>query len=213
MSDNANEMLGKVAVASLQKCVEKLTKVSAGVWSIAGADVSIGSLDEAMKHRSSEEGEASAVYCEVKGEQPFITMILFDPRDIDRISKCFLGYSFSISTVLSQAEELLLSELGNIILNSFISALSNILKRTFIPSAPKCLRGSQQYLLETIGAALDVRQRYHVINLKLDIQCDNSVTRSGILALIPEKLAQELLSVQKAVSSDTAQAPAFKTEE
>lgn len=197
MSDNENEMLGRVAEASLRKCVEKLSKISAGVWGVAGSDVAIGTLDEAIRRHGSDGGEALAVYFDVKGELPFIAMILFDPRDIGHISKCFLGYSFSVSPAMSQAGELLLSELGNIILNSLISALSNSLKRIFMPSAPTCLKGEPQYLLEAMGAAMDVKQFYRIISIKLDIQCGQNVTRSEVLGLIPEKLAQELLKIEK----------------
>ena len=58
-----------------------------------------------------------------------------------RISKCFLGYSFSPSPAMDQASELLLSELGNIILNSFVSAMSNALKTVFLPSVPRYVHG------------------------------------------------------------------------
>ncbi|HBB66959.1 MAG: hypothetical protein A2X28_04910 [Elusimicrobia bacterium GWA2_56_46] len=194
MSENTNEMLNRVAVAGLRKCVEKLSRVSAGTWKVAGADVSMGTLDEAVKLRAPEEGEAAAVYFDVKGELPFIAILLFDPRDIDRISRCFLGYSFSASPRLNQAGELLLTELGNIILNSLAGAFSNAVKRIFIPSAPRCLRGEPQHLLGAMGASVDVKQSYRIISVKLDIQCDKSVTRCEVLGLIPEKLAQELLN-------------------
>ena len=192
MSDNVNEMLGRMAVASLHKCVEKLSKVSAGVWSVAGYDVSTGTLGEAMKRRGPDDGEALAVYFEVKGELPFVAITLFDPRDIGRISRCFLGYSFFVSTVLNQTGELLLSELSSIILNSFVGAFSNNLKQVFMPSASRLLRGKPQGLLDAVGAVIDVTQRFHIISIKLDVQCDAEVTRSEVLGLIPEKLALAL---------------------
>lgn len=199
MSENTNEILGRIAVASLQKCVDKLSRVSAGIWNVAGADVSMGTLNETITRHDSDEGEAIAVYFDVKGELPFIAIILFDPRDIDRISKCLLGYSFSVSPALTQTGELLLSELGNILLNSFVSALSNTLKRIFMPSAPRCLRGAPQYLLEAMGVGMDVKQRYRIISVKLDIRCDKSVTRSEVLGLIPEKLERELLAIKSEI--------------
>lgn len=197
MSDNANEILSRIAVASLRKCTEKLTRVSAGVWKIAGADASIGTLDEAFKRHSADDGESAAVYFDVKGELPFIAILLFDPRDMERISKCFLGYSFSPSPVMNQAGELLLSELGNIILNSFVSALSNALTMVFMPSVPRFVRGVPRYLLEAMGASMDLKQGYRSICVKLDIQCDKIVTRSEVVGLIPEKLAQALMKAEK----------------
>jgi len=197
MSDNANEVFTRIAVASLRKCTEKLSRVSAGVWNITSADVSMGTLGEAIKRHSADDGESTAIYFSVKGDLPFIAILLFDPRDMESISKCFLGYSFSPSPVMSQAGELLLSELGNIILNSFVSALSNALKKVFMPSVPRCVRGVPRYLLEAMGVSMDMEQSYRIVSVKMDIQCDKNVTRSEVLGLIPEKLAQELMNIEK----------------
>ena len=195
MSDNANDTLSSIAAASMQKCVEKLSRISAGVWSVVGADVSIGTLDAAIKRHGSDDGASVAVYFDVKGDLPFVAMILLDPRDIDRISRCFLGSAFSAPPVMNQPGELLLAELGNIILNSFVGALSNTLNRTFMPSAPRCLKGEPQYLLEAMGAVMDLKQNYSIVSIELAIKCDKNVTRSEVLGLIPDKLAQELLPV------------------
>ena len=195
MSESINEILGRIVVASLGKCAEKLSRSSTGIWKIAGADVSMGSLDEAVKRHSVAGAESTAIYFAVKGDLPFIAIILFDTRDIGRISKCLLGYSFSPAPVLTQGGELLLSELGNIILNSFVGALSNALKRVFMPSAPRCVRGEPRYLLEAMRVSMDIEQSYRIISVKMDIQCDKSVTRSEVLGLIPEKLAQEILNI------------------
>jgi chemotaxis protein CheY-P-specific phosphatase CheC len=199
MNDHTNAILSRITVTSLKKCIEKLTRVSAGAWSIACADMSMGTLDEAVKRHSLEDGEAdaTAVYFEVKGELPFIAIILFDPRDINVITKCMLGYSFSPLPAVNLTGELLLSELGNIILNSFVSALSNALNQVFVPTAPRCLKGQPRYLLEAMGVAREVKQRYRIVSIKLDIQCGKSSTKSEVLGLIPEKLEEELLKIEK----------------
>ena len=77
MTDNKNAILTRITVASLGKCVEKLTRVSAGAWSISCADMSMGTLDETVKRHSVDDsgGDASAVYFEVKGDLPFIALI------------------------------------------------------------------------------------------------------------------------------------------
>ena len=103
--------------------------------------------------------------------------------------------AYPVAPGMNRTGELLLSELGNIIMNSFVVALSNTLKRIFMPSAPRCLKGEPQYLLEAMGVAMDVKQRYRIISIKLEIHCDHRVTWSEVLGLIPEKLAQELLAV------------------
>jgi chemotaxis protein CheY-P-specific phosphatase CheC len=198
MSGRTNEVLNRITVESLKKCVEKLTRVSAGAWSIACADMSMGTLDETVNRYSLSEGEGNltAVYFEVKGELPFIALILFNPRDINVFTKCMLGYSFSPLPTLNQSGELLLSELGNILLNSFVGALSDALKRIFVPTAPRCLKGDPRYLLEAMGVAREPNQRYRIVSVKLNIQCGKSSAKSEVLGLIPEKLEQELLKVE-----------------
>lgn len=197
MSEGANEILSRIAVASLQKCTEKLSRVSAGVWNIAGANVSMETLDAVMKRYSADDGESAAVYFDVKGELPFVAILLFDPRDMERISKCFLGYSFSPSPAMNQAGELLLSELGNIILNSFVSAMSKALKTVFMPSVPRYVHGVPRDLLEAMGVSMDLKQGYRSICVKLNINCDKTVTWSEVVGLIPEKLAQALIAAEK----------------
>ncbi len=150
MNGNTNEILGRIVASGLQKCVDRLSRVSAGTWEIAGAEVSMGTLSEAITRHASDDGDSSAVYFDVKGELPFIAIMIFDPRDAERISKCLLGHYFFVSPTLSRTGELLLAELGNILLNSFVGALSNALKRIFMPSAPRCLKGGPQYLLEAM---------------------------------------------------------------
>jgi chemotaxis protein CheY-P-specific phosphatase CheC len=196
MSENTNKILSRIAVAGLQKCVDRLTRVSVGTWGVVGADVSMGTLDEAIKRHTSDDGDSTVVYFNVKGELPFSAIMLVNARDVDRISRCMIGYSFSVAPDLTRTRDLFLSELGNILLNSFVGAISNALKRIFIPSVPVCLRGEPQYLLEAMGITEDIKQHYFIINVKLDIRCDKSVTRIELLGLIPEKLEQELLAIK-----------------
>jgi chemotaxis protein CheY-P-specific phosphatase CheC len=197
MDIKAGKMLERIAVTSLERCVAKLSRISAGKWSVADVSVSCRSMQEAIFDHSSSRGTGAAVYFEVKGEFPFTSMVVFRPEDIDTISKGFMGFSFSKLPSLNQAQELLLSELGNIILNAIISSLSNALKRSFLPTAPKCVQGETQFLLEALWTAVG-RTPHSLVTVTLDLQCDKTVTRSEVIALIPEKMEKALLSAEAA---------------
>ncbi|MDO8806567.1 MAG: hypothetical protein Q7R35_19310 [Elusimicrobiota bacterium] len=198
MDAKTSLILERMAVASLEKCVAKLSRVSAGKWSVAAAHVSCRSMEEAVKeHSSGPGGTGAAVYFEVRGEYPFTSMVVFRPDDIDTISRGFLGFSFSKLPNFNQAQELLLSELGNIILNALISSLSNALKRSFLPSAPKCLQGEKPFLLEALWASLGRAGRYSLVTVMLDLKCGNKVTRSEVIAVIPENMEAALAAVLK----------------
>ena len=116
----------------------KLSRVSAGKWNVGAVRVSCGSMEEAVKeHAAGPGGTGAAVYFEVRGEYPFTSMVVFRPDDIETISRGFLGFSFSKLPNLNQAQEMLLSELGNILLNALISSLSNALKEEFPALRPE----------------------------------------------------------------------------
>jgi len=192
MDTKVGQILERIAVTSLERCVAKLSRISAGKWSVADAEVSCRTMEEAIRDHAGTRGAGAAVYFEVRGEFPFTSMVVFRPDDIEIISRGFLGFSFSKLPGLNQAQELLLSELGNIILNSFISSLSNTLKRSFLPSAPKCVQGEPQFLLEALWTATDNGKRLNLITVTLDLQCDNSVTRSEVIAIIPGAMEKAL---------------------
>lgn len=196
MDPKAGKALERIVVTSLEKCVSKLSRVSAGKWSVAAGRVYFRSMEEAVKERSSETaGTGAAAYFEVRGEYPFTSMVIFRPADIDTISRGFLGFSFSKLPNLNQAQELLLSELGNILLNALVSALSNTLKRSFLPSAPKCVQGDTPFLLEALWASLGRSGRYSLVTVLLDLQCDDKVTRIEAIAVIPENMETALAAV------------------
>lgn len=198
MDAEASKILERIAMTSLEKCVSKLSRVSAGKWNVAAVRVSCRSMEEAVKERSSGPGGAgAAVYFEVHGEYSFTSMVVFRPEDIDTISRGFLGFSFSKLPNFNQTQELLLTELGNIILNALISSFSNALKRSFLPSAPKCLQGETPFLLEALWAAQGRAGRHSLITVTLDLKCGNKATRSEVIAIIPENMETALAAVLK----------------
>lgn len=192
MNIKAGRILERIAAESIEKCVAKLSRISAGKWSVADVRVSLRSMEEAIKEHGSSGENGAAVYFEVKGETPFTSMIVFRPGDMEIISRGFLGFSLSKLPSFSQAHELLLSELGNIILNSFISSLSNTLKRGFLPSIPKCVQGETQYLLEALWTSIDRGNRQSLVTVMLDLRCDNALTRSEVLVLVPDGMERAL---------------------
>jgi len=192
MDPKASRILESIALLSLEKCAVKLSRISAGKWAVSEVRVSNRTMEETLKDHAASKGTGAAVYFEIAGEHPFTAMIVFRPDDIDTISRGFLGFSFSKLPRLSQAQELLLSELGNIILNSIVSSLSNTLKRAFLPSAPKCVQGEPRFLLEALWTSVDAKVQHRLVTVALDLDYDKAVTRSEVLVLIPESMEKAL---------------------
>lgn len=190
MNENSSAALKRSAETGLKKCLARLSSVSAGTWEILGVSVSRGTLEDAVKHHDFK-NRAAMVYFNIGGLPPTAAM-LFDPGGIECISKCFMGYSFPRGEVTTQAEEVMLLELGNIILNSALNSALNAFKKSGIPSVPAYLEGNLSRLLGGLGAGAGVEKYLHVIAATLAIRSDKCEVRSEVLVLVPEELAWEL---------------------
>ncbi len=192
MEDNTNDLLKRLAEQSIGTCLAKLSGVSAGAWSLAAASVRKETLQAALKRHPFRSGEAAAVHFSVSGDYPFLSVMLFEPEELECVSKCFLGYAFPGIPGIKLPEEVMLLELGNIVLNSVISAVSNGLKKLLMPAVPKFSQGDALGLALELGALPGQSPAYRVIELSLDIKGGESVSRSTVLCLLPEDLAAEL---------------------
>ena len=191
MNAESSGALERLTASSLEKCLAKLTKVSAGTWRIIDIKACCETPEDALR-RHNFKSPAAAVYSYIKGDFPFASMMLFDPDDIECISRCFLGYYFSGAPGLTRSEELMLLELGNIILNSIVGAVSDGFNKFLTPSIPQCIQGDSRRIVKELGAIMDLKQSFRIITFILAIQCDNRVSRSEVFGLIPQKLAEDL---------------------
>lgn len=192
MDDKINDLLKRLAVSSLETCLARLSSVSAGTWSVVSAGVRRETLQAALKRHPFKSGEAVAVYFSVAGEHPMLSLMLIEPDELECVSRCFLGYAFPGIPGIKLPEEVMLLELGNILLNSVISALSNGLKKVMMPDVPRYKQGDALGLALELGLLPGQAPSFRVIALALDIKSGESVSRSTVLCLVPEELAGEL---------------------
>jgi len=192
MNAKENTVLERLAVSSLEKCLVKLSKVSAGTWQLAETAESSGTPGSAVGKYDFKGQPAAAVYFDIKGEFPMTSVMIFDPADIDCISKCFLGYSFPRQGGISPSDEVMLLELGNIVLNSLSNSVFNALGESFMPSVPQFVAGDALRIAESVRAAAGAALTFNIVASTIAIQCDNRVSRSKVIALVPEQLALAL---------------------
>jgi hypothetical protein len=192
MNDNESGILERLAVSGLERCLVKLSKVSTGTWQITKARVFRGMLADAVKQHDFKNLIAVAVYFNIKGEFPFTSVMLFDPNDIECISKCFMSYSCPGARSPIQPEEVVLLELGNILLNSLFNSVLNALKKSVMPSVPEYIAGDFRRIVEVLGAGIDATQNFRIISATLAVKCDKCSSKSEVFAMIPANLAVEL---------------------
>ncbi len=192
MNPIENTVVGRLASLSLEKCLVRLSKVSAGTWQLVDTTVLSGTPGTAVGQYNFGKLPAAAVYFDIKGEFPMTSLMIFDPADIDCISKCFLGYSFPKQGGISASDEVMLLELGNIVLNSLSNSVFNALGKSFMPSVPQFVAGDAVRIAESVRAVAGAGVTFRITASTLAIQCDNRNSISKVLALVPEEMARAL---------------------
>lgn len=190
MEAKVSAILEQLAVSGLEKCCAKISRVSAGAWEINGVRVSRGTIGDALAQHDFTH-PAVAVYFNVKGEFPFTALMLVDLNDTGHILQFYLGSTFPHAGEFTHPVEVMLTEIGNIILNSLINSVLNALKRSAMPPVPGCAHGDAGSLLAELGgcaASGDCR----TVTVSLCIRYGERVSRGEIIGLIPAELENEM---------------------
>ena len=191
MTSKPDVTLKSLAAVDLSRCLLRISRLSAGTWQILDADVSSGTLLDALK--SHDYGDpSSAVYLGLRETAPLTLVMMFHPEQTECISRCFTGLSFPRGKATTPAEEMMLTELGNIMLNALISSLLNALKRSAMPAVPQFIEGDLQSIAEKLGSVADLDQSFRTLTIIIEIRSDEGVSTSKVFALFPEAMAQEL---------------------
>ncbi|HNW44955.1 MAG TPA: hypothetical protein PKI19_10655 [Elusimicrobiales bacterium] len=192
MSNQETGILERLAVSSLETCLHRVSKVSGGTWKLAGIGIAGGSLADAVGRHKFRSPSATAVFIHVESGLPFTSLMFFDPADVPHISKCFLGESLAEAAGIPQFDEVMLLELGNIILNSVINYMQNALRKSAIPSVPMLLKGDAAHISNGLGAYLDPRRNFRIVTAAITVQCQAAASGGEVLLILPEELAARL---------------------
>jgi len=190
MTPNSTVSLEKLAASSLEQCLLRLSRVSAGTWKVLDIKVYPGNLEDAVKQRVSST-PAAAVYFNLNAGSAITTLMVFNPADVQCISKCFTGLSFPRGAHTTPAEEVMLLELGNIVLNALANSVLNAMKKSAMPAVPQYAEGDAARLLAGLGTMADLTKYFLVIKASLAIKCDLGETISEVFVLLPPELAAE----------------------
>lgn len=191
MEEKAGAVIQRLATASLEKCLARISRVSAGAWEITGARVSRGAFEDALAGAGVQK-PAAAVYFHVKGEFPFTAMMLVDLDDTEHVLQSYIGCTFPHTGGFTHPEEVMLTELGNIILNSLINAVLNALKKSSMPPVPACAHGEPRALAAALAAGAVPGQAFRTVAIELSIRFSDRVSRARIVGLLPPELEDEL---------------------
>lgn len=188
MEAKVSAMLERLAVSGLEKCCARISRVSAGAWEISGVRVSRGTVEDALA-RHDFTHPAVAVYFNVKGEFPFTALLLVDLDDTGHILQSYLGSTFPHSGEFTHPAEVMLTEIGNIVVNSLTNSVMNAIKRSAMPPVPGCAHGDAGQLRAALGGG---DGHYCTVTVSLAVRYGDRVSRGEVIGLIPGELEHEL---------------------
>lgn len=175
------QSLSEEAVA---RSISKLARISSGSWALKGIEVAVNA--ESLPEAGEEEG--AGVIFTVSGPGALRSLVTFRPGDVDVISRCFLGYSFVKMSSMNKAEELLISEVGNVMFNSFLSVISDRTGKLLLPSVPRCIQGGLDFITGTFGESLGASAGDTAVRVRLLLSCRDGEAECTVLLVMGEEL-------------------------
>jgi hypothetical protein len=179
-----DDTLALLAAAGLEKCLLKMTEVSAGAWRLAGARVSRGTVRDAIK-RDRGTAPTAALKVKIKGAPPFATAFIFNPEDTSHISGCFLDGSFCSLPDWDQPEVTII-EIGNVVLNALANSLLRAIGATAVPSVPAYFKGDTSSIEKWLDAGPGT---FTVVSARLTMHRGDRTAEAEVFAFLPAALA------------------------
>ncbi|GEM_PF-2361885 len=186
--NTATDAWHELASEAVTRSVAKLSRISSGSWRIKDIEAAVNS--EALRAPGEEPG--AGVIFTVAGPGSLRALLTFRARDVEAVSRCFLGYSFVKMSSMNKAEELLVSEVGNILFNSFLSVISARVGEVMLPSVPHCIQGGLDIIDTAFRGSPGITRDDAAARLRLTLSCKDGEAECSVLLAMEKTLFHRL---------------------
>lgn len=185
-----NDALTELTRKSLLKYLDRLSGISSGYWSADCGPAASGGPAEALKPFG--DHVEAAVHLGLDA-LPLAAVMVVDPDELETITKAFTGHAFPRETPrITGADRIMLSELGNILLNAMLNPLVNALKKSSMPSLPTFHEGPAAVLAGELGGRLPGASSLRILPAVINLECCGSMAVISLFAFLPEDFALEI---------------------
>ncbi len=184
----AANSLDSLTLQSLQKCLARLSGVAAGAWRVSCASPLPGGPADTLKPYAE---KGAAVFLGLEG-LPLFAVMLLNPAELECLGRAFTGHSFPRGAKVSSAELVMLSELGNIILNALLNPLVNSLKKSAMPTLPRFYEGPAELLALELAAFPGAGSALRMIPSAVELDCGGTSASLTLFSFLPEDYALEI---------------------
>ncbi len=185
MPQNSLDMLVQ---RNLDRSLSRISRISTGKWRAAMVNSYPASPRAVLARYAAETSVAVFMRLDTL---PLGAVMLVKPEDVECVSRGFTGHSFPASGRISKADEIMLTELGNILLNAAVDSLLNALKRSALPAIPLLLEGDAVELAERAAGLLSMDAPNRAVSAALSLECEGLAVWT-LHVFVPEDLAREI---------------------
>ncbi|MBI3549717.1 MAG: chemotaxis protein CheC [Elusimicrobia bacterium] len=158
LTKHEQDYFQKLIEASVETSMQSMAKLTQRDWSITSVGLTDGHTQDFLKIFESQQGVHSGVQLWSKGSYPLLFLLLFSPKSSAALTAALSSiYQLELSEA-ALSRKLVLEEVGNIIISSFLKRLANTLKQTILTTTPAYLEGSKKELLTATMASLGGRK-------------------------------------------------------
>lgn len=181
--------LHALARAGLERCLARVSRSSTGTWRVTACSRYPGTAAGLFGERAGR--PAAAVYLALDSA-PLCALLLASPAELECVSRGFTGHGFPAGPAVSPAEEIMLSELGNILLNAFVNPLLNALGKGLLPAIPWFTDGDAGTIPARLPPGPVLAAGRRILRAAIDLRCGEASAQLELFAFLPEELALEI---------------------
>jgi len=174
------ESIKNIISKGLNKSIDKMNRISSFKWELENIKFEV----------SKDNNDCVAIYLLSKDFNKIAFVLFIKKEDANKIFKIFSGYYPDLSDSYKNSYEIILREVGNIILNSVLGEFANLMRIAIIPDLPKVISGEKFFILENISRIIEenilkipissvikVKGRDKIMDMELFFFVDNEIIR------------------------------------
>lgn len=183
LQEIGNICAGNAATALSQLFDKKVTMQVPGIYFLPIEEVpqKVGGIDKLVV----------GLIIKVLGDFPSIILLIFSHQDAKSLAALLTGKQFSSASVISEIERSALKEIGVIIANAYLGALSVFVKWGLVPRVPELIEDMAGAMVDFILIELSNVSKYALL-IKSEFQ-ETSTKVTGNFFLIPNPQGLKLL--------------------
>ncbi len=168
----------EIIKSGIENGLLRLNKISSFKWELKEIKFSIESTDY----------ESICVYLTAKNWKKSFFSLFINKNEASKIFKLFSGYFLTSISTHNKSYEIIIAEIGNIILNSILSNIANKTKTVILPEVPKTINGEKKFILENLSTMIEENKNKLPLVVQLTMESMNETIKTEIYVFIEEDL-------------------------